>query len=299
MRLSADPGETVSRRLRDIGPEAREAAAERPRPVSPDGDEISSARDYYRRILPFYEKESVARAHLAFWRGVARSHPHRRILEIGAGLGRITAELARIGEAVGLDVSLEMLAAASRRAGRARFVAADARRPAFGGVFDLIVAPGDPISHMTTLADRRRALRAVARQLAPGGTFVLDGLYRRRNEVAMPRRRIPYAKGVLRIEETWFPIGHEDLWHARYRYDDRRDDGSECVRTAAFVARAWNPATIRDLFAEAGLEITETWGDFDRRPFRRDSSRLLVTARRAARFRLPVRTSGTRAGPLI
>ncbi|HEY2796584.1 MAG TPA: class I SAM-dependent methyltransferase [Thermoanaerobaculia bacterium] len=274
-----------------------------------DAAEISSARDYYRTILPFYEKESVARAHLAFWRHVARSHAHRRILEIGAGLGRITAELARVGEAVGLDVSLEMLSAASRRAGHARFVAAetrracfvaaDARRAAFGPVFDLIVAPGDPISHMTTLADRRRTLRAVARQLAPGGFFVLEGLYRRRNEIAMPRRRIRHSQGVLRIEEAWFPIGQEDLWHARYRYEDRGDDGAVRSRMAAFLARAWDPATIRAFFAEAGLEIVSLWGDFDRRPFRRDSSRLLVTARRVRRAGLPVRTSGTRPEPLI
>ena len=264
-----------------------------------DSAEISDARDYYRKILPFYEKESVARAHLAFWRRVARAHAHRRILEIGAGLGRITAELARVGDAVGLDVCLEMLSLASRRAGRARFVAADARRAAFGAVFDLIVAPGDPLSHMTALADRRRALRAVARQLAPGGTFVLDGLYRRRNEVAMPRRRIPHPRGVLRIDEVWFPIGSDDLWHARYRYDDRRSDGSVRTQTAAFLARAWDPATIRSLFAEAGLEITEMWGDFDGRPFRRSSARLLVTARRVRPAGLPARTSGTRPEPLI
>jgi len=289
--------------------------------VESDAAEISSARDYYRRILPFYEKESVAQAHLAFWRRIAETHAHRRILEIGAGLGRITAELARVGDAVGLDVSLEMLSAARRRAGSARvaaetrrarfvaaetrracFVAADARRPAFGAVFDLIVAPGDPISHMTTLADRRRALRAVARQLVPGGVFVLDGLYRRRDGVAMPRRRIPHARGVLRIEESWIPIGKEDLWHARYRYDDRGSDGSVRTETAAFLARAWNPATIGDLFAEAGLAITETWGGYDGRPFHVDSSRrLIVTARLVPRVRLalPVRTSGTRPEPLI
>jgi SAM-dependent methyltransferase len=278
--------------------------------VESDGVEISSARDYYRRILPFYEKESVAQAHLAFWRCVAESHPHRRILEIGAGLGRITAELARIGAAVGLDVSLEMLSAARRRAGsavtaetrRARFIAADARRPAFGPVFDLVVAPGDPISHMTTLTDRRRTLRAIARQLAPGGVFVLEGLYRPRDEVAMPRRRVPHAHGVLWIEERWIPIGRADLWHARYRYDDHHSDGSVRSETAAFLARAWNPATIGDLFAEAGLAIAETRGGYDGQPFDEDSShRLLVTARLLPRVgrALPLRTSGTRPEPLI
>jgi SAM-dependent methyltransferase len=310
--------------------------------VESDAAEISSARDYYRRILPFYEKESVAQAHLAFWRRVAKSHPHRRILEIGAGLGRITAELARVGRAVGLDVSLEMLSAARRRTEsarfvaaktrraqfvaaktrrapfvaaktrrtqfvaaktrRAQFVAADARRPTFGPEFDLIVAPGDPISHMTTLADRRRALRAIARQLAPGGVFVLEGLYRRRDEVAMPRRRIPHARGVLWIEERWIPFGRGELWNARYRYDDRRSDGSVRTETAEFLARAWNPATIGDLFAEAGLAVSETRGGYEGQPFDEDSShRLLVTGRLVSRAgrALPLRTSGTRVEALI
>ncbi len=247
-----------------------------------DAAEISSARDYYRKILPFYEKESLSRAHLDFWRRIARETRPRRILEIGAGLGRITAALSRVAPAVGVDVSLEMLAVARRRqAPRAIFVAADARHVTLRPAFDLIVAPGDPISHMTTLDDRRRALRAVARQLSPAGLFVLEGLYRRRHEVALPKRRIPHANGVLHIDEAWFPIGVKDLWHARYRYRDRRRDGSVRTLTAAFLARGWNPPTIRELFASCGLRIVAIWGDFDRRPFSRTASRLIVVARRA------------------
>ena len=251
-----------------------------------DADEISNARDYYRKILPFYEKESLARAHLDFWRGIARAARPRRILEIGAGLGRITAELSRVAPAVGLDVSLEMLSAARRRVtNRTCFVAADARHVAFGRAFDLIVAPGDPISHMTTLEDRRRALASVARQLSPGGLFVLEGLYRKRNEVAMRSRKIRHASGVLRIEEAWFPIGYKDLWHARYRYSDSRRDGSVRTMAAAFLARAWNPATLESFFASCGLEIFELWGGFDRRPFAHGASRILVVARLKGTFR--------------
>jgi SAM-dependent methyltransferase len=250
-----------------------------------DAAEISETRDYYRKILPFYEKESVSRAHLDFWRGIARQAHPRNILEIGAGLGRITAELSRTALAVGHDVCLEMLAAAQRRgSSRALFVAADARHVTFGRGFDLIVAPGDPFSHMTTLEDRRCVLRAVARQLAPAGLFVLEGLYRRRNEVAAPRRRIRHAEGVLQIDETWLPVGRVDLWHARYRYCDRRRDGSVRRMAASFRARAWNPATIRGFFASCGLKVVDLWGDFDRRPFRRDAPRIVLTARvRAAK----------------
>ena len=91
----------------------------RPAATVIDASEISSARDYYRKILPFYEKESLLRAHLDFWRRIARESRPRRILEIGAGFGRITAALSRVAPAVGIDVSLEMLTAAQPGAGGA------------------------------------------------------------------------------------------------------------------------------------------------------------------------------------
>jgi SAM-dependent methyltransferase len=256
----------------------------------PAAGEISSAREYYRRILPFYEKESLARAHRAFWRALARKARPRRILEIGAGLGRITSTLAGVAPAVGLDVCLEMLSIASCRPGRARFVAADARRAAFPPCFDLIVAPGDPISHMTSGGDRKLALAAVAGQLSRGGIFVLEGLYRRRREIVHPRRTIRYASGSLAIDEAWFPVGDGDLWNARYHYRDRRKDGSVRTLDAAFTARAWDPSTMRRLFADGGLEIAALWGDFDRRPFRRNSPRIVAVAhRRGAKETLEAR----------
>lgn len=250
------------------------------RTPEPDAAEVSSARDYYRKILPFYEKESVSRAHLAFWTAIAREARPGRILEIGSGLGRITAALARIAPAFGVDISLEMLSSSNRRASqKALLVASDARHAPFGPRFDLIVAPGDPISHMTTLEDRRRTLRAVRRQLAPGGLFVLEGLYRRRDGAVHKTRRIRHAEGVLDIEETWSPIGAGQMWRARYRYLDRRRDGSRRTMSAAFLARAWDPAAIRGLFRSCGLSIANLWGDFDRRPFRRDAERIVVLAR--------------------
>ena len=244
-------------------------------------DEIRRARAYYRKILPFYRKESVSRAHLQFWLRMARRTRPGRILEIGSGLGRITAELSRVAPSVGVDISIEMLLeAAGTRCGL--FVAADARRPPFRHVFDLVVAPGDPFSHLTTLVDRRRALRAVAAQLTPTGRFVLDGLYRRRHQVAYPRRRIRDASGVLEIDEAWFPAGLRDLWSARYRYVERRRGGKQKALSANFMARSWNRRTIRAEFEACGLTILTLWGDFDGRPFGADARRIVAVSRRSA-----------------
>ena len=252
-----------------------------------NSENIEDVRAYYEKILPFYERESIARAHLSFWGGLARRWRPGRILEIGAGLGRITGALARHAPAVGTDISLEMLREASRRLparSDACFAAADMRGVAFGCRFDLIVAPSDPFSHLLVAAERRRALRAVAEQLSPWGRFVLDGLYRHPRQSKLPERRVRHAGGVLHIREAWFPLGGRDLWHARYRYRDHRAGEPEATLEAAFTARAWDPAEIRALFASCGLAIEKLWGDFDRRPFWRGARRLIIVARRRARF---------------
>jgi len=258
---------------------------------SRDAAEPARVRDYYRSILPFYELESVSHAHLAFWSGLIRDRrtgSALRVLELGSGFGRITTALSERSRAVGIDVCLEMLARASAAAAsgagvprdRSLFVAADMRRPPFRGVFDLVVAPSDPFSHLTRLADRRRALAAVAGLLAPGGRFVLEGLYRRRVAMESPARRVRHVGGVLFIEEAWFPIGVHELWHARYRYRDRRPGRPDRRREAAFVARAWDPRGLRAFFGACGLTVDRVAGDFDGTRFTASSPRLLVFARR-------------------
>jgi hypothetical protein len=177
-----------------------------------------------------------------------------------------------------------MLAAAWRRArGSAAF---GRRRPkAFAAAFDLIVAPGDPFSHMT--ASRGSAPGAWGRGLASSrrGNLVLRASTELGTAARTPRRRIRHAEGVLFVEEAWFTLGVRDLWHARYRYRDERRDGSVRVQAAAFLARAWNPRTVRATFASCGLEIVRLWGGFDRRRFLSDASRLIITARRTSERR--------------
>jgi SAM-dependent methyltransferase len=249
-------------------------------------ESLREVQEYYRKVLPFFEMESVARRDLRFWRSLAQRWRPAQILDVGAGLGRITSAVGRDFPAIGIDISLEMLARTRRGlepGPRVRFVAADMRRVAFAGGFDLIIAASDPFSHLTSAVERRQALRAVAEQLSGHGHFVLEGLYRRREIFESPERRIRHAAGVLSISESWRPIGARHLWNARYRYCDRRGEGEETTVEASFVARAWDPAGIRRCFFSCGLVIEELWGDFDRRPFSRGATRLVVVARRTSR----------------
>lgn len=239
-----------------------------------------SVLSYYERILPFYEKESVARTHLAFWREVVRAVAAGRILEIGSGLGGITAALGLEARAVGIDISIEMLRLArTRRSPRshALFVAADMRALPFRGIFDLVVAPNDPFSHLTAIADRHRALRQVAEVLSPRGRFVLDGLYLPKKRPRTIRRPIAYEGGTLSITESWVPVGGRDLWRASYAYRDRPQKGPERALEASFVARSWD-GSVRSFFRSCGLTVAQIWGGFALRPLTAGSRRLLLIA---------------------
>ncbi|MGH9367706.1 MAG: class I SAM-dependent methyltransferase [Thermoanaerobaculia bacterium] len=241
---------------------------------------VRDPSSYYEDILPFYELETAGRDDLAFWKRVCRRWRPRRVLELGSGLGRVTAVLARNADWVtGIDISIPMLACAHRgpAASRLHLAAADMRRLPFAGAFDLIVAPSDPFSHLTAAEDRRDTLTGVARILGSAGRFVLDGLYLCGHAPLVRRRRLAVPGGTLSIRESWNPIAGRDQWEARYRYRLRTPSESR-EKSASFVARSWDPGEIVSLFRSCDLAVEELWGSFAGEEFTRQSLRLIVVA---------------------
>jgi SAM-dependent methyltransferase len=125
-------------------------------------------------------------ADLPLWRDLA-ARAGGRVLELGAGTGRVALDLAARGhEVTALDTDAELLAELADRAGRAGLavetVVADARGlpgeaaddfaalvPAAG--FALVVAPMQFLQVVRGPAGRADVLRGVARALVPGGLF--------------------------------------------------------------------------------------------------------------------------------
>ncbi|HKF43617.1 MAG TPA: class I SAM-dependent methyltransferase [Thermoanaerobaculia bacterium] len=248
--------------------------------------EIEEVRAYYSKILPYFEREIAARKDIPFWEGLARRWKPRRILEIGCGTGRVTRALSKSAPAVGIDVSFDLLRRARAGAGakgRTSFLAADFRSAVFARRFDLIVAPSDPICHLSRPGHRRRALTAVARQLLPGGRFVLDALVRRESGPVSFERVLRDRRGQLRIREDWEPAGERNLWRGTYTYEVPGRRRGQAPTRATFLARAWDPATIAALFSSCGLEVETVWGSYSRGPWSPSSRRLLVVARPASR----------------
>jgi SAM-dependent methyltransferase len=102
---------------------------------------------------------------LPFWRALA-AETGGPVLDIGAGTGRVTVDLAAAGhEVVALDVEPALLAALAHRAA-VETVVADACALALGRQFGLIVAP---MQTLQLLDDRPGFLRRALAHLRPGG----------------------------------------------------------------------------------------------------------------------------------
>jgi SAM-dependent methyltransferase len=227
-----------------------------------DSEEV---RRYYEAILPYYDESLADRGDLPFWEAMAARWKSKRILELGCGTGRVTEVLVRHASVAAVDLIVEMLPLARRRAPAANFVAADLRQFAFAKRFDLIVLADDPMAHLISIDDRAIALRLIADHLTPDGRVVIEGLYRREPGSSQQRH------GSLMIDESWRATGDPSVWKAHYRYEK---DGSAV--DVSSVLRSWS---LEDV-AHFPLGVESIWGDFDERPFSDASTRIIVVAKR-------------------
>lgn len=134
----------------------------------------------------------------------------RRLLEIGAGFGRLTGEYDAFDQVVLLDYSLSQLQHAQEMLGRSSryvYVAADVYRMPFQpGVFDAATMVR-VIHHM---ANPGAALAQIRRVLSPDGTFLLEHA-NKRNLKAMLRYALK--------KQTWNPEALEPLEFVELNFD--------------------------------------------------------------------------------
>lgn len=248
-------------------------------------NETSEVQAYYRRILPFFEAELADRGDGDFWTWASSVPEGCRILELGAGTGRATTFLARnAARVVAFDLSPELVAKARERFvddPRVFFFVADMRRLPLASRFDLIAAVDDPFVHLTEDEDRQHVLDTVAAHLAPGGRFLLDAAWMppgERRLAGSPGGRVTESsQGPLEVREVNRCDPRTRLCVSRFEY---RLDG-ELASAATFQGRLWSLDELRYRAHAAGLHLSHLWGDYDRRPWERETSpRLIVEIQR-------------------
>jgi SAM-dependent methyltransferase len=171
---------------------------------------------------------------LPLWRELAET-ASGPVLDVGAGTGRVTLDLARRGhEVVALDVDDELLAALRDRARGlpVQTVVGDARDFSLGRRFALVLAPMQTVQ----LLDGRHTefVHCAAAHLEPGGVLAValadppaydgevrplpdmrerDGWLWSSQPVAI--RRTPEGMAIERVRETVSPSGERTVEHDR------------------------------------------------------------------------------------
>lgn len=239
----------------------------------------AGSREHYSDAALYDYEYRRRRADVAFYRELARKRlgESGRILEIGAGSGRVTIPLARAGhEVVAIDGSPAMLGklrarvAALPRAVARRITVLDGDLRTFDAKakFPLVMAVFNVLEHLYTRPEVDACLRRVAAHLAPGGAFAFDVqlpdlAWLIRDPVkrwAKTRFTDPTTKRAMfySTNHDYDPIGQIAIIRLYYE----PVDGKGPTRVVKLSQRKFFPAELEALVAHAGLRVSERYGDF-------------------------------------
>jgi len=224
----------------------------------------------YARYYDLLYRDKDYRGETEFVERLIRAHLKnpRRVLELGSGTGIHGIMLAERGyDVVGIDLSEDMLIAASQRAAslqpeirnRVRFIKGDVRNASIEGRFDVVLSLFHVVSYQLTNDDLRAVFANVKAHLAPGGVFIFDCWYGPAVLTDRPVVRVKQladeATSVTRIAE---PTLHPNLDCVDVRYQlfvkDLRSRQVEEIQETHRMRYLFRPEL--DLLAEdAGLRI--------------------------------------------
>jgi SAM-dependent methyltransferase len=296
-RRTADTGH----RTPDAGHRTSDAGHRTPDWVAALEGELIDAgsREHYEDAALYDYEYRRRRADVTFYREIAqrRLGGPGRILDLGAGTGRVTIPLARDGhQVVAIDQSRTMLARLRARVhalpaavrGRITTVEGDLRAFRTEGSFPLVISAFNVLEHLYTRTEIHACLTCVAEHLAPGGVFVFD--------VQLPDLQWLARDPTKRWARTRFtdPTTGRVLYYStnhdydavsqialiRLYYDP--DDGTP-GHVVKLSQRKFFPAELEALVAHAGFRVVERYGDFLFQPLDGTAESQVLVCERAER----------------
>jgi SAM-dependent methyltransferase len=204
------------------------------------------------------------------------------ILDVACGTGRVLLPLAAAGYRVrGIDLSRSMLAELERKlasapaavAKRARFSLADMRDFRLGRSFSLAILPFNSFQALLHVEEARACLAALHRHLLPGGRLVISlnaldrgaadsssGLWEWESRDPRSGERLFFSYSDRGFD------GDSQIGYHEVLYRRQRPGGAEERFRDRFALKFYRPQEVRALLADAGFELLEELGDYDRSP---------------------------------
>lgn len=207
------------------------------------------------------------------------------VLELGAGTGRVTWNLAQAGfVTVGLDLSQAMLRRAEEKRASmpapardlARFIRADMTDFQLDEAFALAIIPYRAFQSLTSPEDQRRSLQCIHRHLRLGGRLIVD-LFDPRLDMCLPDAapvslrhsvRHPTSGNTVRVEvfdHTNEPYRQvlTELW----RFTELSETGEVLRREEETLTLRWTyRQEMRYLFELTGFAVEAEYSDFHDSP---------------------------------
>jgi SAM-dependent methyltransferase len=242
---------------------------------------------------------------VAFHVELARRLAPRRVLELGAGSGRVTVPLAELGVRAGftvtaLDSSPSMLAEAERKLSEmppavrecVRLVSGDMRTWEAPEPFDLILVPCSSVCHLLTLDDQLAAWRRAHANLTPGGRLAVDvvmpDLAAYTDSLGQkPRALVEIdsdtsdadGRRLLRYKTTVY-APHQQRASIRFLYDKFALGDHEDRWISDFESHVYFPRELELLFRHTGFVMEATYGDYRFLAPRASTRALVMVGRR-------------------
>ncbi|MGW4596139.1 class I SAM-dependent methyltransferase [Streptomyces sp. NPDC004457] len=209
------------------------------------------------------------------------------VLDIGCGTGRLlrrAREEGHRGRLLGLDPAAAMLVQARRARPDVEWVLGDVRVRRWRGEFDLVVMTGHAFQELVTDEEIRVCLRAARAALRDGGRFVFET--RNPGARAWERWTPDRVHEVSAADGTAVRVWHEVRGggpdRGRIHFTETyAGPGWPASRVNHGVLRFLDADTLDTFLAEAGLAVTEQYGDWSRGPLTDTSPEIVTVARRA------------------
>ncbi len=229
-------------------------------------------------LVQFYDLENGWGPDFDFCVGLAADA--RSVLDLGCGTGELTAKLSETCEVVGIDPAASMLEVARRRPGgeRVTWMEGDARGLRLDRRFDLILLTGHAFQVFLAPEDQLAALRTMALHLTPRGRFLFDS----RNPAAeawktwgpeASRRQVEHP--TLGPVEAWNDATHDAATGIATYETHYRVLATGRQLSAASKIRFTPRAELESLISEAGLHVTNWYGDWHGGPCTPTSKELI------------------------
>jgi SAM-dependent methyltransferase len=248
---------------------ARKVTSGRCDDVRVDGyDDRTYGRAFADVYDAWYQGVSDVGATVAALDAMAARAACPRVLELGAGTGRLAIPLAATGlEVHAVDASPEMLArlAASDVDDRVRATIGDMVDDLPDGPFGVVVVAYNTLFNLRSEQRQQACFAAVAQRLAADGVFVVEAF------VPDAREGDDVAVRTLTADRVVLSVSRHDP--ARQLAEGHFVELSEAggVRLRPWAIRWSTPAELDAMATAAGLELRSRWSDFGGAPFAGDS----------------------------